>query len=575
MEYYIVMEQSNSDTHNFVRESLGQFTYANPVVIILFIMYVIIVLLQDLVLPHFSGKLVNAIQHGKPLAKPFAIILTIIILVQALSTFNEWQDTLLYPEMQGFVRNKIINHIFEIYSSNYAEMDVAGVLMRAIKLPYTLFNFLDQLRYSLLPYLFVYIITIVYISYHDYILGGITALALLVMYTMVFTSPKSCEQSAFDTEAKANKIAEEVDDILNNMVSVYSQNQQKNEKARINAYQDVYVKEQKHLAQCVYNIKACMFPFMAIFLSLFMYRCFLLVETKQISAGRFVALFMILMYITSSMWRMINQMRDTIPRWGRISEGLTIFKNDFAEKSVLVKPAKSGESGYDRGIAFEKVFFMYPQSDKYVLKDINLVIPDNEKVAIVGRIGCGKSTLLKLIMKYYTPSHGEMYWHSMPYTSITAEQMRSHVGYVYQYPTLFKRTIIENITYGIEPGMISHDDIMSLLKSIGLENIFNNIPGGLDGNCGRKGSKLSGGQRQMVWLLRVYFKKPDILILDEPTASVDAETKVAIQKMLQVVMKDRTVIIVTHDSFLLNYVDRIVTLDNGGITSDKRITRNI
>jgi len=476
---------------------------------------------------------------------------------------------LLYPEMQGFVRDKIIDHLLDVYSSNYAEIDVAGVLMRAVRLPNTLFTILDQVRYVVAPYLIVYIITIAYISCYDWFLGVIVLVALLILFYVVFMSPKACEEAAYETERKSNQIADEMEDVFNNMISVYSQNQQNSEKSNLQKQHISFVGQQREMASCIYRMKFIMFPFMAAFFSLFVYRCYILVKKKRIDAGRFVALFMILTYVSNSMWRVINQMRDTIPRWGRVKEAMTIFdvpnKTDLQHCPLSTKNIQPKENG----IYFSNVFFRYPQSDLYILKNLNFVIPEKQKVAIIGRIGCGKSTLLKLIMKYYIPSHGQILWNGISYENMTADQVRAQVGYVHQYPTLFKRSIYDNITYGLDKTYITRDAIHDILHHIGMEAIFDNIPQGLDGNVGRKGSKLSGGQRQMVWLLRTFFKNPDILILDEPTASVDVETKAAIQKMLELVMRDKTVIIVTHDKFLLDYVDRVITLENGKINSDK------
>lgn len=566
-------DKNNNNTATFVTTILADFVKANPMAIVLFAIFLVIVCLQDIALPHFSGKLVNAIQKQKPLVRPFLYILGVIITIQVLYTFNEWQDTLLFPEMHGYMRDRIINHLLDVHSTNYAEVDVASVLMRATKLPSVLFTFLDHMRYLIVPYLFVYAVTVVYIMSHDIILGLIVLVCLVILYSVVFMSPKSCEDVAFATEKKANIIADEIEDVFNNLMSVYSQNQQEFEKKRIHDQHDDYVDQQRNLAKCVYKIKLMLFPVMAAFIGAFMFRCYLMVKAKRIDTGKFVALFMILTYISNSMWRMINHMRDTIPRWGRIREGLTIFDNVQNKGEVETFHDDVAQAESKRGIAIDHVYYKYPQSHNYIIKDLSLIMKDREKVAIVGRIGCGKSTLLKLIMKYYDPTHGQIYWHSIPYSELSPEEVRTTVGYVHQYPTLFKRTIYENISYGLDTSIVTRDAIYGILKHIDMDTIFENVVGGLDGNVGRKGSKLSGGQKQMVWLLRTFFKKPDILILDEPTASVDAETKIAIQKMLDLVMKDKTVIIVTHDKFLLDVVDRIVTMENGQVVKDVRMQK--
>lgn len=569
-------KDSKDKAISFVKEFLTDFVKKHPLSILLFFVYLVIVILQDIALPHFSGKLVNAIQNKHNLVKPFLIILAIIIGIQALYTYNEWQDTLLYPEMHGLMRDKMVDHILKAYSSNYAEIDVASVLMRAIKLPATLFTFLDQLRYVVTPYIFVYAATTTYIMMQDVTLGLIVLVCQVILFVSVFMSPQNCEKSAFDAERKTITIADHIEDVLNNLISVFSQNQEDKEREHIHKQHEELVEQQAVLAKCIYQLKFAMFPVMAVFIAAFMYRCFILVKTKRMDAGRFVALFMILTYISNSMWRIIAQMRDTIPRWGRIREGLTMFEKPQVAQDVEtykddIVSHQQALSASNNAIVVEQVFFKYPDSTNFILKGLNLIIPDRQKVAIVGRIGCGKSTLLKLIMKYYTPTRGNLYWHGLSYTQMTTDDVRATVGYVHQNPALFKRSIYDNITYGLDPKIVTPDVIMAILRHIKMETIFDNISDGLHGNAGRKGSKLSGGQKQMVWLLRIFFKQPDILILDEPTASVDLETKQAIQVMLELVMKNKTVIIVTHDRFLLDYVDRVITLDNGKVAKDEMI----
>lgn len=569
------ISQDAEGAHKFIFELLSEFVRQNPSSIGMFFVYLIVVILQDLVMPHFSGKLVSAIQHKQQLVRPFVYILSIIIAIQLLYTYTEWKDTLLVPEMHGYMRKKTIDFMLKTYSSNYAEVDIASVLMRAFKLPSVMFSFLDQMRYLITPYFFVYIATICYIGYHDFFLGGLVCITLVIIYGTIFYSPKTCERISQQTEYKSNVIADEMEDIMNNLISVYSQNQQEYEKLRVQKTHDDFVTDQRETAMCVFKIKLALFPLMAVFIAVFIYRCYILLKRNKLDTGKFIALFMIMTYVANSMWRMINQLRDIIPRWGRIRDGLTIFEvphskscEGFDVSAGPIQDSNTDAAAKNHGIYIQNVFFKYPESERFILKNLTLYIPDKQKVAIVGRIGCGKSTLLKLIMKYYEAGRGKVFWHGIPYTEISPDQMRTHVGYVHQYPSLFKRSVFENITYGLDTSIVTREAIIAILKHINMETIFDNIPQHLDGNVGRRGSKLSGGQKQMVWLLRTFFKNPDILILDEPTASVDQETKEAIQKMLELVMANKTVIIVTHDKFLLDYVDRIITLEQGQVSKD-------
>lgn len=553
---------------NIISIIIKKFIKENKMVIFIFFLYLGILCLQEIVLPHFTGQLVNNIKNKNKLIRTFIIIVCIMVFIELIYTYMEYEDALLWPQLHTYVRNTIIGFLLTKLSSNYAEVDIAGVIMRTAKLPNFIFNYIDSMRYTYIPYTLVYILTVAYIGYHDIMLGLLVLILIGLLFSIIIFSPKFCESISYSAERKVNDLVDEMDDIFNNLVSVYSQNQQKEEEKIMEKLHEKYVKDYEKMIMCVYKIKLISFPIMTIFISLFMYRCYVNLQNKKFNAGQFISLFMILMYISNSLWRIVNTLRDVVPRWGKMQESLSMF--DVDETTQIQKfsiteniPLKSND-----GIVMENVYFKYKDGAKFILNNLSLHIPSNQKIAIIGRIGCGKSTLLKIIMKYYTISSGRIAWNGTSYDNLTPEYMRMHIGYVHQNPSLFKRSIYDNITYGLDQNVVTKEKIRDILKGINMENIFENIPLGLDGNAGRKGSKLSGGQKQMVWLLRIFFKKPEILILDEPTASVDIETKEAIQKMLNLVMENKTVIIVTHDEFLYRLVDRVIEIDSGVVVND-------
>lgn len=542
--------------------------------------------LQDVVLPHFTGKIVNAIQNKQPLLKYFIVIALIIFGIQSMSTLTDWIDLFIFPNMQSFVRDKMIRRVVDMHKNSFAEIDIAVLITKILKLPFNILGFIDQYRYYIFPQIFVFIIACVYLFAYDYILSIIVAVTVGVVIGLLLWSPNVCSEAAANTERLANTIANEVEDIFTNIVSVYSQNTEPDELKYVDTLHHSYATSLRGTLKCVFLLKFAFFPIVFIFISAFMFRCYRLVLQKKLDTGKFVSLFMIMLYITNSIWRLVNQVRETAPRWGRIKESLTLFEvaeNELVSPITIVQDSSDHSATYtslegiigdETGLRLENVMFAYPTMKINILKNFSLHVPRKQRLAIVGTIGSGKTTVIKLIMKYYKPTQGNIYWNGISYDDISTETIRDRIGYVHQNPVLFNRSIYDNIVYGLPKNhAVTKKKISDLLIQVGMPELFQNMPNGLDSLVGKKGSKLSGGQRQMVWILRIMFHNPDVIILDEPTASIDDATKKVVQRLLELAMKDKTVIIVTHDTFLMDKVDRIITLRNGSIINDTSVNK--
>jgi ABC-type bacteriocin/lantibiotic exporter with double-glycine peptidase domain len=170
-------------------------------------------------------------------------------------------------------------------------------------------------------------------------------------------------------------------------------------------------------------------------------------------------------------------------------------------------------------------------------------------------------------MKYQVPEDGMIYYNRTPYSKISVEKIRELIGYVPQTPMLFNRTIYENIVYN--NTSVTKEQVLELMYKFGLGEMIKKFPEGLDTNVGNGGTKLSGGQRQIVWILRVMLQNPEVVILDEPTSALDEGTKPIVQNMLENIIQNKTTIMITHDQYLYNMADTIVELKNGKVVSIK------
>ena len=218
-------------------------------------------------------------------------------------------------------------------------------------------------------------------------------------------------------------------------------------------------------------------------------------------------------------------------------------------------------------IEFDEVGFHYPtRPEVEVLKGVTFKIQSGEKVALVGPSGAGKSTIIHLLLRFYEVAKGQIWINGEPISYWNLASLRSKIGIVPQEVLLFGGSIRENIAYAKPTA--TEEEIILAAKKANAWQFISQFPQGLDTLVGERGIKLSGGQRQRVAIARAILKDPAILILDEATSSLDAESEALVQEALNELMKGRTTLIIAHRLATIRKVDRIYVLKDGKIVEE-------
>jgi ATP-binding cassette subfamily C protein LapB len=219
-------------------------------------------------------------------------------------------------------------------------------------------------------------------------------------------------------------------------------------------------------------------------------------------------------------------------------------------------------------IKLDGVFFGYSPTN-VALKPTNLIINPGDRIAVIGPVGSGKTTLIKLISGLYLPKGGKVFLDNIDMNLIAPEFLREHMGYLPQDSKLFNGTLKDNLILGLTPP--SDEEILKVSKETGLYKFIKNHPEGLDMQIFEGGKGLSGGQKQLVAITRVLLMNPEILILDEPTASMDNELEqYTMKNFFADIRSDSTLVMTTHKLSLLNYVNRVVVMENNRIVMDDK-----
>lgn len=217
-------------------------------------------------------------------------------------------------------------------------------------------------------------------------------------------------------------------------------------------------------------------------------------------------------------------------------------------------------------IEFKKVSFKYPQDEREVLRDVSFKINPGERVAILGRNGSGKTTLEKLIAGLYEASSGTVLLDGIDIRQLDPAELRRNMGYVAQDVHLFLGSLRDNIALG--SNQASDDMILEAVRLCGLTEFVNQHPMGLAMPVGEQGQLLSGGQRQSVSIARALLNDPPILLMDEPTGSMDHTSEEEFKRNLLQMAANKTLLVITHRTSLLELVNRIIVIDAGKIVAD-------
>jgi ABC-type bacteriocin/lantibiotic exporter with double-glycine peptidase domain len=275
---------------------------------------------------------------------------------------------------------------------------------------------------------------------------------------------------------------------------------------------------------------------------------------------------MMLTHLIGNLLWMIDTSRDVIFDYGSIknSEFLQV-----ETKQLYVEGCKPLElSGSVPLLKTNHVYFKYEGQSDWALKDINITVYPKEKVLIIGEIGSGKSTLIKILLRLMRPDKGNIYLNNNCYKDFSTKSFFKQIGFMPQNCVLFNRSIFENIRYDNES--ITERQVMDVLHRFGIAKHFSNLKEGIHADVGKNGTKLSGGQRQLVWFLKIYLKNPELIIMDEPTSSLDKGTTELFTHIINTLLHDKTIIIVTHDDRLSSIATKTYICNDGSLTMKKQ-----
>jgi ATP-binding cassette subfamily B protein len=252
-----------------------------------------------------------------------------------------------------------------------------------------------------------------------------------------------------------------------------------------------------------------------------------------------------------------NELQEVVIAVERINDVIdTAPEEDLLHQTRQTLPPINGH------IQFDRVTFCYhPDSDINTLENLSFSVQPGQTIALVGRSGSGKTTIAKLLLGLYSPTDGKILVDGYDVSSLSLRSLREQIGVVDQDTFLFGGTIRENISISYPEATL--DDIIEAAKQAGAHQFIKELPMGYETQIGEGGGMLSGGQRQRLAIARALLGNPRLLILDEATSSLDAESERIIQSNFNTILKNRTTIVIAHRLSTVRNADLILVLDRG------------
>ena len=551
-----------------------EFAKKNYIIIIINFVLNISITIDKIGLPHYYGKLISCLKSGKrnKIKYFFLILIGLWSLVQLLNLLREGVYSKVFPRFVAFTRNKLINKVFESNKSDYQDLETGKLLTKLSSAPGILYGIAKELRNIFLKNLFTYISTFFYLFSYDKFTGLVYLICVLCIVFVVYVYVNTCKKYVRASEEIYVDLNEQIDDTMTNLMSIYTSSQIKNEKKRIDKFNQNSTNKDAELI--LYNVRykslfAVTFIIIFIFLNYVSFKAYI---DKRIMLDTLVSIVIINYTLLQQLMHIFYDIKDFMNYRERIKlldEYLESFPKPKKHSRLVNQKTNEVFKTQFCKVEFRNLSFSYQKTPLF--QNFNLIIEPKEKIGLIGNIGSGKSTLVKLLVGLKSDYSGQILINDKDINTLNIDKLRKYISYIPQHPKLFDRTLYENIIYGLEDNIPREEEIYKLLEKANLDDVAKKFKKIMHDKVGKNGNKISGGQRQIVWLVRSLLKDTRMIILDEPTSSLDDFNSRKVIALIEELSKKRNIILITHDKKVLQNMTRIIELEKGEIIEDKKL----
>ncbi len=539
--------------------------------------------------PYISKLLVDklaAVPREQVIAEiwPIALLLIIFAIIPGLVwRICDFSWLKLTPLMKKKITSESMAYALQ-HSSNFFQNNFSGSLANKVRdlancAPRLLEIFLYSFLNVTLSLLFAFVALF---SIHKFFAFVLISWAGLFIF-MAVRAAKTAEEMSIAIADQQTKIMGNIVDVFGNISNVKFFSRRNFEQKRVGDFQETYSRLYEKRGWFFVKFFTLHGLTFAAYFAFCIVALIFLYAKNLVTLGDFLMLFTINTYIIRLMWNAATELRHFLEEMGTVNQALQILNVPLEIKDG------SRELRVSKGeIVFENVEFGYKNSAP-LFTGKNIVIKSGEKVGLVGHSGGGKTTFVNLILRQFDVNSGRILIDGQDISQVTQDSLRAAIGMIPQDPSLFHRTLAENISYGKNDVMLSlskhasgfgleppfdklrvtlEEEIVSASQKAHAHNFIEHLPQKYNSLVGERGIKLSGGQRQRIAIARAFLKNAPILILDEATSQLDSITENLIQDSLKNLMENKTTLVIAHRLSTLKIMDRILVFDHGKIVED-------
>jgi ABC-type bacteriocin/lantibiotic exporter with double-glycine peptidase domain len=455
------------------------------------------------------------------------------------------------PSIELSIVNELIDKVFESVKTTKKQVNVNELVLN-LKNVLDIKNIYALITTYIIPTVLICFAVLYYFMIADIKYGLIAIVIIIIFIAITLKFEKDCVDVTKTHEESVGVLYDEIQDVMINNDTILTFNTKDKEIDRMKYIIDDCVN--KHSRS---EIKSCEVTLQLNVISMIMMLCIDALAVKMYMNGvieedSLIAICIMTYTFIKYYNSVVVKIKNVIHYLGKYEE----LKKYFSAFTIEENKNEECIQVTEGKISFQNVHVIH--DDKIMPLRLNFEIEGGSRTSIIGEIGTGKTSILKILagLKKYS---GDVYIDGQNIKNCTYESLMKYVMYIPQHPKLFNRTIYENLSYGT---ILTKKYIKNVIKKYKIEKFFEKFPEGIMANVGKEGNKLSGGQKQIMALIRAIIQKKKIILLDEPTSSLDTDTKDIFISLIQQ-MKGTTILVVTHDKSIDDIFDDTINLKHG------------